>query len=104
MTTIYNLIENSLKNKYFQSEFNPRIIIEFPDSSLDIRSSNNKSFLAYSPSLEKLISIPLSEISLYKQITKEQAEKIAERYKKGEMRDELTNKPIKPVKQLTKLT
>src|SRR3989344_7367075 len=104
MATIYKLIEDSLKGKYFQSEFNPHIIVEFPKSSLDIRSSNHKSFLAYSPPLEKLISIPLSEISLYKQITKEQAEKIAERYKKGEMRDELTNEPIKPVKQLTKLT
>ena len=85
MATIYNLIEDSLKDKYFQSELNPRIIVEFPKSSLDIRSYNSKSFLAYSPSLEKLVSIPLSEISLYKQITKEQAEKIVERYKKGEI-------------------
>jgi len=96
MTTIYNLIEDSLKGKYFQSEFNPYIIVEFFNSIRDIRSSNYKSFLAYSPSLEKLISIPLSEISLYKQITKEKAEEIAERYKKGEMRDELTDKCLKP--------
>ena len=96
METVYSLIKDSLKGKYFQSEFNPQIIVEFPKSSLDIRSSNHKSFLAYSPPLEKLISIPLSEISLYKQITKEKAEEIAERYKKGEMRDELTDKCLKP--------
>ena len=70
MATIYKLIEDSLKGKYFQSEFNPHIIVGFWGSSLDIRSFNHKSFSAYSPSLKKFISIPLSEISLYIQNNK----------------------------------
>jgi len=82
MPTIYNFIINSLKGKYFQNILNPSFIIQGPKSIYSTMISESALF-AWNPLQKKHFSIPLKEVHLYREISKEKFKKIQTMYGKG---------------------
>lgn len=73
-STMYDLLMDSLRGKYFQSKLNPRSIIQFPEKESVYCVENNR-LSVWFPLNQKRGDLDLEEFSRYVLISKEQFEK-----------------------------
>lgn len=82
--TMYDLIFENLKGKYFQFVLDPLVIIQSPDVLQPKRMGKSESAIsAWAPLQKEFHEVPLDSSHLYREISKSKFEQIKGNYERG---------------------